>query len=84
MPGCGKQAFCSRTTGRRIKSLGGDCHPPFFRGDAMTFHCMKCRVKLKGKHEWRGRKVRCPCCNLVWRLPGNKDWIKRMLHRSKN
>ena len=50
----------------------------------MIFHCLKCRKKLRGKHEWSGRKVRCPCCQMVFRLPGNKEWIARMMHRSKN
>jgi hypothetical protein len=50
----------------------------------MKFHCLKCRTKLRGKHEWRGKNVKCPQCDFVWRLPANKEWIKRMLHRSKN
>jgi DNA-directed RNA polymerase subunit RPC12/RpoP len=50
----------------------------------MIFHCLRCRKKLRGRHEWRGRKVRCPCCRLVMQLPRGREWIARMMYRSRN
>ena len=50
----------------------------------MIFHCLRCRKKLRGKHEWYGRKVRCPSCQMVMRLPRNKEWLARMRYRSRN
>ncbi len=58
----------------------------------MLFHCLKCRKKLRGKPEWRGRKVRCPSCNLVFVLPAataagksqKLDLMQLVMSRSRN
>jgi DNA-directed RNA polymerase subunit RPC12/RpoP len=50
----------------------------------LLFRCLRCRARLRGKQEWRGRKVRCPSCQAVLRLPRNREWIERMMYRSRN
>lgn len=50
----------------------------------MLFRCLRCRKKLRSKAQWDGRKVRCPCCQFVMRLPRNKEWFCRMMFRSLN
>ena len=49
----------------------------------MLFRCIRCCQKLRGKHDWWGKKVRCPC-GTIMRLPKNREWLWRMLYRSKN